>query len=324
MSKAKASICVMIATMVTVMTLFFLPKPSRQIFMTTRVSTDSLPVTCMLEGQAVYSGQQILLAPVSGRIARCHVQPGDHVQAGELILRLDSQADEEALAVLESSFYQLEQATDALRGALPATDLWMSRQQQRATLVASIKMKQIRSDAAGIVENLYVQPGDYVAAGTPLGRFREEKISVSAIWTDDGTGTPAAGMRAYWCADDGTPQYPMTLESVALNNEVNGYILTFSFDAVGSEIPEQGEKAPVLLTLKELPSAPLIPLDALDDQGQIWIVEDGRIFPLMAATGIADRNSIQVSNLKPGTQIILQPDQNVLMECERVRSGADL
>ncbi len=324
MSKAKASICVMIATTVTVMTLFFLPKPDRQTFTTTTVTAESLKITCMLEGRAVYSGRQLLLSPVSGTVAQCYAMSGDRVNAGELIIRMDSQADEEALAVLESYSYQLTQATVTLGGNLPAADLWLTQQQQRASLAASIRLKQIRANAGGIVENLYVQPGEYVAAGTLLGQIRGETISVSAVWTGESSITPATGLQAYWCEDDGTPIHPMTLEAVALTSDQNGYLLTFAFENNGKPVPAEGERAPVLLMLEELPATTLIPLNAMDDEGRIWIVENGHAYPVEPETGLADQHNIQVSNLQPGTRVILEPDQTILMENGRVRNGADV
>lgn len=320
MSKAKASICVMIATTVTVMALFFWPKPAQRTLQAAVVTVGELTVSCMLEGHTVYGGRQVLLSPVNGRVAQCYAFSGERVAAGDLILRMDSQADEAALAALESQFYQLQQTAKAAAGILPAADLLLAQQQQRLSIRAAIESKQIRTDADGIVENLYVQAGEYVAEGTPLGQIRGEEIRVTATWSGDSSLTPAAGMRAYWCAPDGTPQSPLLLESVSISGS-DGYLLTFSPLCNAAELPGEGEAAPVQLVMKELPAMPLIPTEALDEHGCVWIIENGRMISIYAETGTAEQGYIQAVNLTPGTKVILHPDRALLAEGEPVRSG---
>ena len=70
MSKANLSICVMIATMVVVMTLFFLPMPVSQTVEVTTVRPGVLQMTYMLEGEAVRGDQQMIVSPVAGIVEK--------------------------------------------------------------------------------------------------------------------------------------------------------------------------------------------------------------------------------------------------------------
>ena len=67
----------------------------------------------LLEGVIGYAQEQPLLALQPGRIARVHVQQGQRVSAGELLVSMDTEAQEQELAAVTRMLYEQQEAAAA-------------------------------------------------------------------------------------------------------------------------------------------------------------------------------------------------------------------
>ena len=113
MQKTRASLLVIAATALTVATLFLLPFTPKAAVRTAVVERGAFIRSTLLEGVIGYAQEQPLLALQPGRIARVHVQQGQRVSAGELLVSMDTEAQEQELAAVTRMLYEQQEAAAA-------------------------------------------------------------------------------------------------------------------------------------------------------------------------------------------------------------------
>jgi hypothetical protein len=322
MSRTKASFCVITATIVTVMALFFSPVPPPALLRTTAVVRASLQQTCMLQGTVTNADTQYLVAPCAGLVKEVYTRAGEQILQQELLIRMDAEAEEQALSQLQQ---QRHAADDCLRyigsGVLSTITAqvfrWDSAQEQ---LRALIDAKQIRAGENGVVSNLYVQPGQYVEQGALLAETGGNGLCITALWTGDQASRPKPGMEAWWCSAKGDAIGKLLLDSVAIVADTPQLTmqLCFSF-ADGEPMPDAGSKVPVRLILEAFTDAALIPLEAVGSDGNIWLVRDGRLCKEEVVFGKSNNESIQVPDHLAGLQVLIRPDDTGCAEGSRVK-----
>ncbi|MBE5793970.1 MAG: biotin/lipoyl-binding protein [Clostridiales bacterium] len=326
MSKANLSIGVMIATVVAVMALFFLPCPTAPRLTVATVRSGLLEKVCMLQGRSVKGEQIPVVSPVMGKVAQIYVRSGDKVSAGQLLLRLDAGMEEQALSILEGQLHQLQSnlsrvlASDIFSKAsmLPLNDL----AEQKFALAAAIECKQIRAIADGTVENFYVKSGDLVGEYDMIGTLWGTEQKVVAYWTAQQGQPPVPGMQAWWCDGNGMRQEMLILESVGVPIEQNQMLVypLFFHSMLGSQtMITQDDTAPVCLVLQDVSAKAIVPVEALDRHEQLWVLQDGYVKPVPAQLGQSDHEVLQVQDELSGKQVILNPDDLPLMNGMAIR-----
>ncbi len=104
-----------------------------------------------------------------GRVASVWVSPGDHVVAGQLLIRLDDRvqraAQKVAQARLDQAQDQLDQATFAQRYVQQAHLAVESAQASLDAANAALDEMSVRSPTNGTVESMDLQPGDLLPPG---------------------------------------------------------------------------------------------------------------------------------------------------------------
>ena len=106
MPKTKASLLVIAATAVTVVTLFLLPFTPRTAVRTAVVERGELICSTLLEGVVAYADEQPLIALQAGRVGKVHVRQGQTVRAGELLISMDTDVQEQELAAVNQMLYE--------------------------------------------------------------------------------------------------------------------------------------------------------------------------------------------------------------------------
>lgn len=310
MSRTKASFCVITATIITVMALFFSPNPAPPTLRTAAIRRASLQQTCMLQASVINADTQYLAAPFSGFVEHVYVEVGDNITQDELLIQLDTAAEQQALARLQNQRYQVDSYMEAFASALlPAvTEQLLNWGSTGEQLLAVMKAKQIRASASGFVSNLFVQPGQYVTQGMLLGETCGRDRCVTALWTGDPYQMPRPGMEAWWCRDDGTRVGRLQLESVNVVSETPQLSLQLVFGLADREqLPDTGSKVPVQLVLDTQPDAALVPLEAVADDGSIYLIRDGRVYRERIAYGKSNNEFIQVPETLIGLRVLLEP-----------------
>lgn len=315
MSKGKLSIGVMIATLVAVMALFFLPSPPRQSVTIATITPGATQVACMLEGVAISGQQQLMIAPSAGRIDKVYVQSGDKVTAGQLLARMDTRLEERALAQLDQQWHGWRRRADDAGDS--GLNLLSGFAEQRAGLIAAIECKQIRAAEDGTVENVHVTEGMYLSEAGMIGSLVGQQPKVTAFWMAQQGQTPAPGMTAWWCAQDGTYLEPLVLESVGapvMQENALVYLLSFTSVMGESSIITGGDEAPVCLLLEQEAAPAVAPIEAVDEDGFLWLLRDGAAVPVPANGQPYDDGFLQVQPELLGQQVILWPDRLSLQE----------
>jgi multidrug resistance efflux pump len=135
----------------------------------------------------------ISVAPdVSGLVVDVLVKENQHVQRGDVLLRIDAERYRLALAQAEAAVtarradYDLKRSESARRAALSgivvssesreasassasaASALYQEAQAARDTAALNLKRAEILAPADGTITNLDIHPGDYASAGRPM------------------------------------------------------------------------------------------------------------------------------------------------------------
>jgi multidrug efflux pump subunit AcrA (membrane-fusion protein) len=118
-----------------------------------------------------------VMAQGAGVVATVEVQPGQRVAAGQILVTLHSEEERSALARIEHEMelllvrYMRDLTDQAARQAL--TTLRAERELAQARLAA----RALKAPVAGVVGDLRIQPGQYLAMGTLVASLVEDEAS---------------------------------------------------------------------------------------------------------------------------------------------------
>ena len=315
---AKASLGVIAATAVTVLTLFLLPFTPRLAVYTAEVQRGDLVRSDLLEGLVAYREQFPVLGAQAGRLSAVHVQAGQRVQAGQLLFALDTTMEEQALATLTALRYTQEQALAAYDGAVQAlAGNALEWAEKESALRQSIAAKQLRAAGDGLVEAVYVSEGDYVAAGALLGMVRSEEKCVMAVCPAGRGAQP--GATALITVGNDAP-VPARLVSVSAPDTAEGNAQRLCFFPVG-EWGEAGQRVTVELIRTVERNVPLAPLEAFDSMDRLWVVENGVAAPLSADTARRNSEYVRVPESLLGAKVVLTPEGSGLTPGRAVKEA---
>jgi membrane fusion protein, multidrug efflux system len=197
--------------------------------------------TLSLQGQTEPNRRVTLRAETSGAVAEILAERGSRVEHGQPILRL-SEAERssrlrEARARVEQrrAAHQAarELAREGFQSALEAQQTFAALQQAQAELEAAeeaMRHTRIRAPFAGVLNNRFVEVGDYLAPGAELGvlveldplviRIDVPQLEIHRIARDSRVevrllgGEPLAGRIRYisMSADAATRTFPVEIE----------------------------------------------------------------------------------------------------------------
>ncbi len=121
-------------------------------------------------GQAIVraQGRTEVVAPIEGSLTAIDVQPGEVVEAGQVLARLDDRAAQRELARRQRAFeQQLRRRLHDPADPSGASALAALRQQRDAAADALARL-QIRAPVAGRVADVRLRPGQSIRPGEPL------------------------------------------------------------------------------------------------------------------------------------------------------------
>lgn len=305
MPRRRASLWMILITLATVITLFLLPFTPRTAVHTVMVERGDLLRTLTLEGTVGYRHQQICAALSAGMVEKVYVQPGQQVQKGDLLFAMDVSAQLEMLASLNCNQYARQQEAEWLAA-------WQSDAGTEWELRAQIEGAKIRADRDGVVRSVYVEQGDALAAAGLLGVVSGEEKCVSALtYSQDIQGiqagaaalliTQAQSGAATLCMlgapewNEGTSQSTQQLTFMPLHQD------TLADTEIGDPVETE-------LLVQCMEDVALIPIGAVDNQGRIWVVEDGKATPQVIDINQRNKNYVAADQKLAGARLILQPD----------------
>ena len=288
---------------------------------------------------------------VSGKLLRRNVELGQHVRAGEVLAQLDPQdfklAAEGARAQLaaaatnrdlaladykrykdlrEQNFIsaaELERRDTALKAAQAQVD---QAQAQLASLGNQTGYANLVADAAGVVTSVDAEPGQVLAAGTPVLRIAKDGArDVVFSVPEDKVGKLAVGSQVQvqaWAAEKSASA---TVREVAASADPVTRTFAVKVGLNGPETWPLGATVTVVPKALDRSGPPVLklPTSALQHDGEkaaVWVLEKAtmtvRLQPIAIAT--ADGNEVVVTQgLAPGMQVVsvgahvLNPGQKV-------------
>ena len=288
---------------------------------------------------------------VSGKLLRRHVEMGQHVRAGELLAQLDPQdfklaadgaraqlaaaATNRDLALADYKRYkdlreqnfisaaELERRDTTLKAAQAQVD---QAQAQLAGLGNQTGYANLVADVAGVVTSVDAEPGQVLAAGTPVLRIAQDgpRDVVFAV-PEDKVGKLKVGSQVLVQAWAEQKNASAVVREVAASADAVTRTYTVKVGLTGSENWPLGSTvtvAPKALD-RSGPSVIKLPTSALQHDGEkaaVWVLEKAtmtvRLQPIVITT--ADGNEVVVSRgLEPGMQVVsvgahvLNPGQKV-------------
>jgi membrane fusion protein (multidrug efflux system) len=164
--------------------------------------------------------------PAAGVVTTVEVQPGQRVAAGQTLVTLQSDEERQALARLQHEMelllvrYMRDLSDQSARQTLTA----LRAEQELAQ--ARLESRSLRAPVAGVVGDLRIQPGQYLAAGT----------RVASLVKDDAQAYLMAFLPGYY-RPYLRPGMPLRVELDGFRHEYRG----LTIESVGEEIIGPGE-----------------------------------------------------------------------------------
>jgi RND family efflux transporter MFP subunit len=288
---------------------------------------------------------------VSGKLLRRNVEQGQHVKAGELLAQLDPQdfklaadgaraqlaaaATNRDLALADYKRYkdlreqnfisaaELERRDTALKAAQAQVD---QAQAQLAGLGNQTGYANLVADVAGVVTSVDAEPGQVLAAGTPVLRIAQDggRDVVFAV-PEDKVGKLKVGSQVQVQAWAEQKSAAATVREVAASADPVTRTFTVKVGLSGPDVWPLGSTVTVVPKALDRSGPPVIklPTSALQHDGEkaaVWVLEKAtmtvRLQPIAIAT--ADGNEVVVAQgLEPGMQVVsvgahvLNPGQKV-------------
>jgi RND family efflux transporter MFP subunit len=288
---------------------------------------------------------------VSGKLLRRNAELGQHVRAGELLAQLDPQdfklaadgaraqvaaaATNRDLALADYKRYkdlreqnfisaaELERRDTALKAAQAQVD---QAQAQLASLANQTGYAKLVADVAGVVTSVDAEPGQVLAAGTPVLRIAQDGArDVVFSVPEDKVGKLKVGSQVQvqaWAAEKSATA---TVREVAASADPVTRTFMVKVGLSGPENWPLGSTVTVAPKALDRSGPPVLklPTSALQHDGEkaaVWVLEKAtmtvRLQPIVIAT--ADGNEIVVAQgLEPGMQVVsvgahvLNPGQKV-------------
>lgn len=321
MPKAKASLLVIASTLLTVAVLFLLPFTPSVKVRTAVIEEGDLIRTTLLEGVVGYRDEQACLNISEGKVMNVYVKEGQAVKKGDLLIRMDTEAQEVALAAMSKALNErdelLSTLDDTARAAVMITVDQVNEIQKKTELEAVISGGQIRAAFDGVVGGIYTQEGSYVSAMSVLGTVHGTEKSVTAMGRASDLDGVATGDLSAVCSSQGESLGTARLNDIsapALNDTTGQLMQTLSFDLLQETDLRIGERVMVEVVCEKGEGLALLPLNAVDSSMRVWVVENGTASPVKVDVSLRNDQYAAVSDELKGKQVVLFPDEKALYQ----------
>lgn len=327
------------------------PEPERAV-RTQIVSTGSASASHEYAAEVRPRIESRLSFRVSGKLLSRAVNLGDTVKAGQVLARIDAQdlklAEAAASAAVMAARTNRDQAgqdykrfVDLQRqGFISAAELERrdsafkaaQAQLEQAKAQADVQgnqaaYAQLVADGAGVVTGINAEPGQVLAAGTPvvtvaLDGPRDIVFSVpedQIVPVRAAASQPGALKVRLWGSDK---TWPLTLREVAAAADPVTRTFLIKADAGKLDV-KLGQSATVVLDLPQMAGVIKLPLSAVLQQGgktSVWVLDGASmtVKPVPVQVGGAEGNEVVIAGgLNPGQEVVvagvhvLNPGQKV-------------
>ncbi len=333
------------------------PEPVRSVKLI-KVGADSLSATAEYAGDVRARTESAMGFRVGGKLVERPADVGQRVQPGQLLARLDAQdlalssqaaqaaeaaartqrdlaaADLKRFQDLLAQGFVSQAEIDRRQATLRSAEATLQQAQaQRAVQGNQAAYARLQADAAGVVVAVLAEPGQVVAAGTPVVRVaRDGPRDVVFAVPEDRLAAVRPGLGAtvrLWSAGTGGPAMAAVVREVAASADPSTRTYQVRLALPADAAAPLGATARVLLDMPPGMAAPQVlrlPTSAVMAAGagkgsQVWVFDAaaGTVQPRDVTVATADGNDLVIaSGLKPGDEVVaagvhvLTPGQKVV------------
>ncbi len=331
MRKTTASFFLLTVTVLTVAALLSWPAERWATVKTTRIILGGVEKTVAVTGTAARKGEYHSAHPSGGVVAQVYVREGQTVVKGQALYRLEDTVQRTALqkalknldAAKAAEKTQQERVQEAFANdeqmLAAAQAVAGTYEEKRAVLESQIESLQMEIEALtqrayqdGQVLQILVREGELLLPGSPGAVLATQTAEVRAQVVARDALQIREGMQAYITLND-APLAQAVVEQVGLltpNSQGISYAQVSLLPKDGLSVPV-GTQVDVEIILRSQEGVWVAPVDALTKDNAVWQVYKGRAWKQPAVTGLWDDNYTTVENLGLGTEIILNPDENL-------------
>lgn len=262
------------------------------------------------------------LSPVTGTVSAVYVQPGDRVQKGQALFRMDDNAQAEAVTAAlnlqqdDTWLQSLENA--ALTEVQQQADTAL--QQRVHTAVTAMEALTVRAPADGIVQQVYAAEHGGLTTGSPGVAFSSEQqmICCSAVMKD--TQQIELGMKARIMDGDTVLAWANVTEIGPVEALAGQSVRVVKLRPTSTlELP-MGAAVNVEIIRQEAVNVPVLPVEALQEEDRVLWIAEGRCYDTPVEVLLRDEQNCWV-NLPEGTQVVLRGE--TIVSGQRVREAAE-
>lgn len=287
------------------------------------VRSTAVPVARELTGTVMAEHEATVAAQVLGRVIEVDASPGQHVTAGQPLVRLDPS---ELRARLEQAEAQLRQAEDRLRRveslfaaqAIPESELVQARTNVEAARARAAEARTVASytevlaPADGVVIERLAEVGDTVTPGRPLVRLFD-RLQLVAVVPESLARHVAVGRTVAVRIDALDLDCEGTISEVVPQAEAvtRAFKVKVSGPCPAGVIPGMFGRMRVPLGTRD---EVRVPAGALRRVGQLTtafrVLDDGRLLRQLVQTGERVGDQVVItSGLQPGDRILAQAER---------------
>ena len=234
---------------------------------------------------------RLISSQTGGRVAAMYVRPGEWVQAGQALLRLDAGALEQALAQSVRSGASLTAFSPDVEATLRD-----AQREDAQTLAAQVAAQTIRAQQAGQVLYTFVRDEEVLRPGSPALTLAGAQACVTMQVGERDAARLREGMAARFVRD-GEIVGTGTVTSVGLPMaREDGVSLAQVEIAVQGDLGlPVGSRVDVEIVCASRESAYVLPIEAFSqDEEYVWQIYRDRVWPLALETGLQDDFGVEV------------------------------
>lgn len=241
----------------------------------------------------------------AGRVQEVHIAPGERVEKGQLLAMLDNREPELA-------YFRARNAHEiALIDAAPNE----VREREIDTQLAEESLEQtyLRAPFAGVVIDVFVDPGESVGTGDPVVQIVDDsvfEVQVAVDELDIAKVEEGQSVTIRLDADPGATRSGI-VERVSSIANVQGNLVTVPVTVRFLETDpflRSGYTATLQILVAEARNALVVPVEAIWEDGNVHTVtrvRDGHSESVRVETGLSDGAWIEIrSGLDPGDEVV--------------------
>ncbi len=287
------------------------------------VRFESVPMMTEITGTVHPVRRATLAAKLMGSIEELPVALGQHVRAGDLLVRISageiSARLAQAQAQLDQANHDLARERDLLPKNASTADLVRNLETRVALSAASLREAEtmlgyalIRAPFDGVVARKHVEAGDLASPGAPLLDLEgTDAFQVEAGIPDSLAGALQTGATADITLASAGPAFAAPLAELSSATDADAHTVTAKFTVPTGVVVRSGQFARV-----QVPGVPvrvlLAPASAVVARGQMECVfvagEGNRAVLRLVKTGAVRGNRLEIlSGLDDGERVVLAP-----------------